>query len=75
LPTASISPENSQPRVLFFGFLIPVNNLENLGSPFRNVQSVAVTVVALTFISTSFSFGSGFSISSILRTSGGPYFL
>jgi hypothetical protein len=31
------------------------------------------TVVAITFISTSLSFGVGFSTSLICRTSGGPY--
>jgi hypothetical protein len=73
-PTDSTLPANSTPSMLIFvGLQRPLRNLMRNGSAFLSLQSAAQTVAAWIRTRTSLSLGTGFSTSSIWRTSGGPY--
>ncbi|MNY39126.1 hypothetical protein D3C86_1737960 [compost metagenome] len=78
LPTASISPASSVPRIGWRGPNIPNTGRAKRPNPAgilreRARQSPEETVLALTRIKTSSSFGSGLASSSMRTTSGEPY--
>src|SRR5688572_4571189 len=73
-----MSPASSVPRIGCRGPENPRNTRANIPKPLgtmplRTRQSPEVTVVARTLMRTSPSFTSGFGMSVISRTSGGPY--
>src|SRR5438477_2259076 len=70
---ASTCPENSMPRIGFFGRRRPVKARLMTSSALRRPASVRLTVVAWTLTRTSSSLDTGRSTSSSRRTSGGPY--
>src|SRR5689334_14246232 len=73
LPVASISPENTPPRMVFLGLNRPKIKRTANGTAFRIRQSPEVTAVAWVFAQTSLSFGTGFGHFFIWSNSGQPY--
>src|ERR1035438_5364851 len=73
LPTASTSPATSTPSRVIFGLRSPAAMRTRYGTPLMKCQSSGLTEAARTFIRTSSSPATGFSISSHWRTAGAPY--
>jgi hypothetical protein len=67
------SPANSQPRIVAFGFVMPLKKRTIQGSAARKPQSVRFTVAAWTRTMTSSGCACGVGTSEIRTTSGGPY--